>query len=144
MRYQFYTGAVLLVFIALAINCSAQKKAAEAIQTQTYGKISEIAKLSEARASHSATLLKNGTVLITGGMERNGVFFNDADIFDPNTNTFKQAAGKMSVKRTSHTATLLKDGKVLIVGGWSNNDSPEMSAEIYDPQTETFKPIGNM
>lgn len=142
MRHQFYIVAVLLVFISFTINCSAQKNAAVAIQT--YGKISEIAKLSEARASHSATLLKNGTVLIAGGMERNGVFFESADIFDPKTNTFKQAKGKMSVRRVSHAALLLPDGKVFISGGWPNQDSPGMSAEIYDPQTETFTPIGNM
>jgi N-acetylneuraminic acid mutarotase len=139
MRHQFYTVAVLLVFTSFTVNCSAQKNA-----VQTYGKISEIGKLSEARASHSATLLKNGSVLIIGGMERNGVFFNDADIFDPTTNTFKQAKGKMSVRRVGHTATLLPGGKVLIAGGWPNQDTPGMSAEIYDPQTETFKTIGNM
>ena len=146
MFYQFCLSAALTVFVGFATNCSAQEKSvgvAGLQATQTYGKITEIGKLSEARASHTATRLNDGKILIAGGMERNGVFFNDADIFDPKTNNFAQAKNKMSIKRVSHTATLLLDGKVLLVGGWSNRDVPEMSAEIYDPKTEKFTPIRN-
>lgn len=145
MSYQFCLSAVLAIFISFATNCSAQKKPVSVEgfqQLQTYGKITEIGKLSEARAAHTATRLNDGKILIAGGMERNGVFFDDADIFDPKTNNFAQAKNKMSVKRVSHTATLLLDGKVLIVGGWSNR-LPESSAEIYDPKTEKFTRIGD-
>ncbi len=145
MPYQFCLSAVLAVFISFATNCSAQKNSVgvEGFQKiQTYGKITEIGKLSEARAAHTATRLNDGRILIAGGMERNGVFFDDADIFDPRTNTFAKAKNRMSIKRVSHTATLLLDGKVLIVGGWSNR-LPETSAEIYDPKTETFTSVGN-
>ncbi len=142
MRYQFYL--IVLVFIILTADCSAQKKPIN-VSTfqQTYGKISETAKLSEARASHTATLLPNGKVIIIGGMERNGVFFESAEIFNPQTDNFTKAKGKMSIKRVGHTATLLPDGKILIVGGWSNRDLPESSAEIYDPKTDTFTSIEN-
>ncbi len=146
MFYQFCLSAVLAIFICFTTNCSAQEKpvgVASSQQLQTYGKIIEIGKLSEARAAHTATRLNDGRILIAGGMERNGVFFDDADIFDPKTNNFAQAKNKMSVKRVSYTATLLPDGKVLLVGGWSNRDVPEMSAEIFDPQTEKFTPIKN-
>ena len=142
MRYQISAAAVLTVLVGFAVNCSAQRKPIE-IQ-QTYGKVSEIGRLSEARASHTATLLKDGRVLIAGGMERNGVFFDNADIFDPQTNSIKQIKAKMSIKRVSQTATLLPDGRVLMAGGWSNRDVPEMSAEIFDPRTETFAVVGNM
>ncbi len=145
MSYQFYSGAVLTIFIGLTASCTAQKTpvaSSDLPVVQTLGKVSEIGNLSEARASHTATRLKSGKILIAGGMERNGVFFDDADIFDPQTNKFARAKNKMSVKRVSHTATLLPDGKVLIVGGWSGS-LPEASAEIYNPQTETFTPIGN-
>lgn len=146
MRRQLCFTIALTFFVGSTTSCSAQQRPVEAVnspQTQTYGKVSEIGKLSEARASHSATLLASGKVLIAGGMERNGVFFDNADIFDPQTNSFTQPKGKMSIKRVSHTATLLPGGKVLIVGGWSNIDLPDMSAEIYDPQAETFKTLGN-
>lgn len=75
-------------------------------------------------------------------MERNDVFFDNADIFDPKSNNFVRVKNKMTIKRVSHTATLLPDGRVLIIGGWSSR-LPEASAEIYDPKTETFSRIGN-
>lgn len=146
MRHQYYFSVVLAVFISFAANCSAQEKSVDLAGSQaaqTYGKIVEIGKSSEARASHTATRLNDGRILIAGGMERNGVFFDAADVFDPKTNNFARAKNKMSIKRVSHTATLLPDGKVLLVGGWSNRDVPEISAEIYDPKTEKFTVIRN-
>jgi len=138
---------MLMVLVGLTVNCSAQRKSVETIsqlQTQPYGKISEIGKLSEARASHTATRLDDGKVLIAGGMERNGVFFDNADIFDPKTDKFTQSKNKMTKKRVSHSATRLRDGRVLIAGGWSNQDSPEMSAEIFDTRTGKFTSVGDL
>ena len=134
MRYQICLSAMLAVLIISVANCSAQKNSID-LKTKTYGTIVEAARLSEARATHSATLLANGKVLIAGGMERNGVFFDSADIFDPKTNAFALAKGRMSRKRAGHSATPLADGRVLITGGWANRDAPEATAEIYDPQT---------
>ncbi len=147
MNYRFGLGSILIIFVSFTASCFAQSSSVEVgpnQRLQTYGKVSEIGKLSEARASHTATLLGDGKVLIAGGMERNGMFFDNADIFDPQTNSIKQIKGKMSIKRVSQTATLLRDGRVLIAGGWSNRDMPEMSAEIFDPQTETFTAVGNL
>ncbi len=142
MRYQFYL--IVFVFVILSANCSAQKKSVDvATAEKTYGKINETANLSVARASHTATRLPDGKVIIIGGMERNGVFFDSAEIFNQKTNNFTLIKGKMSIARVGHTATLLPNGKILIVGGWSNGDAPESSAEIYNPNTETFTPIGN-
>ncbi len=92
MSYQFCLSAVLAIFICLATNCSAQEKSvgvAGLQAAQTYGKVTEIGKLSEARAAHTATRLNDGKILIAGGMERNGVFFDDADIFDPKTKNYR-------------------------------------------------------
>ncbi len=142
MCYQFCL--IVLIVVGLSANCSAQKNPVDvSTSQQIYGKISETAKLSEARASHTATLLPDGKVIIIGGMERNGVFFESAEIFNPQTDSFIKAKGKMSIKRVGHTATLLSDGKILIVGGWSNRDLPESSAEIYDSKTDTFTSVEN-
>ncbi len=142
MRYQ--SKLVVSLFLVLSINCSAQKKAADiSVSEPTLGEITETAKLSEARAHHSATRLSDGTVVVIGGMERNGVFFDTAEVFNPKTNKFTTARGKMTRPRVGHTATLLPGGKILIVGGWSNRNAPEATAEIYDPATEKFTPIGS-
>ncbi len=130
-------------------NCSGLPKASSVnknsvSETSIPGEIIPIQSLSEKRASHSATLLPNGNVVVIGGMERNGVFFDSAEIFNPETNKFTLSKSKMNMVRVSHTATLLSDGKILILGGWSNRDAPEAAAEIYDPQTDSFALVGNM
>jgi WD40 repeat protein len=69
------------------------------------------------RMDHTATLLKDGRVLVAGGwnsVESRTVA--SADIFDPATNIFTPTAS-MSLSRHEHTATLLPDGRVLVIGG---------------------------
>ena len=94
-----------------------------------------------ARTNHTATLLKDGTVLVAGG-----VSFSSAEKYDPGTRKFTPTAGSMSVARYSHTATLLASGKVLITGGGGLNNDPVLAtAELFDPSTGTFTlTTGNM
>jgi hypothetical protein len=102
---------------------------------------------------HTATLLANGQVLMTGGL---GVGFDQpptlssAEIYDPLTGTFA-AVGNMGTVRAAHTATLLPDGKVLIAGGGGSGgfgfpsfDPAFATAEVYDPATKSFSPTGAM
>lgn len=105
--------------------------------------ISATNSMNAARSGHTATLLPNGQVLIAGGMERNGVFFNNAELYNPTTSSFTTIPKNMSVQRAGHIATLLPNGKVLIAGGWSSN-SVQASAELYDPATNAFIPTGSM
>src|SRR6266481_4370865 len=93
-------------------------------------------KMSVTRDFHTATLLKNGKVLITGGHDAS------AELYDPTSETFA-ATGSMSVGRNSHTATLLAGGKVLIAGGQSVSGALA-TAELYDPTTGTFAATGTM
>jgi Galactose oxidase, central domain len=94
--------------------------------------------MTAAREFHSATLLANGKVLITGGQTQS-VVRADAELFDPATGTFT-ATGNMAAPRVLHTATLLKNGNVLIAGG-----SPmPAAAELYDPNTGTFSASGTL
>jgi WD40 repeat protein len=107
--------------------------------------LKSIMTMHEMRASHTATLLPNGKVLIVGGFKKvrtyDQVYFNSAELYDPQTNTFG-TTGKLNVARCGHTATLLGDGTVLIVGG--GNNQPLASAELYDPRSGTFVPVGMM
>ena len=88
---------------------------------------------------HTATLLRDGRVLVTGGYDGR-VVMDSAELYDPFTGTFA-FAGAMTTPRNGHTATLLNDGRVLIAGG-SYGRGP--SAELYDPSTGTFTPTGSM
>jgi hypothetical protein len=97
--------------------------------------------MAQPRRQHNATLLADGTVLVTGGSSVSG--FNNAagqvalaEIWNPATSQFTPVAPASSVYRGYHTtALLLPDGRVLMAGG--NHDSPtyteNRNAEIYSP-----------
>lgn len=137
MRYQLILVTALLVFSTNV--CTPQEK----LLAENNGNINKIARLENARAAHTATRLADNNILIVGGMRKDGELYDDAELFDPNNNTFTKVKNKLTKKRVSHTATLLNDGRVLIVGGWSNRSKPENTAEIYEPQTQKFIAVGN-
>ncbi|HEV8586543.1 MAG TPA: carboxypeptidase regulatory-like domain-containing protein, partial [Methylomirabilota bacterium] len=112
--------------------------------------------LGTGRHSHTATLLPNGKVLITGGSPTGGnsaPSFDSAEIYDPATGTYAPTRDqfgnitKMTTARAAHTATLLPNGKVLIAGGQNMPNFPSYAiaaAELYDPVTGTFTPTGSL
>lgn len=98
--------------------------------------------MTTARSGHTATLLRDGTVLIVGGSrDRPG----SAEIYDPVTGTYT-ATGDLTVVRNGATSTLLRDGRVLIAGGdrFTGHAPQKSSAELYDPSTGTFTATGDM
>lgn len=95
--------------------------------------------LATARRLHSATVLRDGTVLVVGGRNTpaDGPLTDPvptAERFDPATGTWGPA-GSPIIRRAEHTATLLADGRVLVVGGLDAFLQPRLSAEVYDPAT---------
>jgi N-acetylneuraminic acid mutarotase len=102
-----------------------------------------------ARYHHTATLLNNGKVLVTGGfggatstLMSGGGALASAELYDPSSGTWSGAAS-MSTARMNHTATLLASGKVLVAGG-SNGSATIASAEVYDPASDTWTPVAAM
>jgi hypothetical protein len=84
--------------------------------------------LSRPRTFHTATLLPDGRVLVTGGEDKlNGAPTVSVDLFNPSTRTFDPGPD-LRVARTRHSAVLLADGRVLIAGGANS-----ARTEIYDP-----------
>jgi N-acetylneuraminic acid mutarotase len=97
------------------------------------------------RTKHTATLLPNGKVLITGGL-KDGTSISAAELYDPATGSWTSAGSFSISPRVTHTATLLSNGKVLVSGGWDSNGGAGylQSAELYDYQTGTWSATGSM
>jgi len=97
------------------------------------------------RRGHTATLLRDGRVLIAGGVvycdAAGETFTATAEIFHPATRTFR-AADPLRGARAFHRATLLADGRVLVAGG--DGASASESAEVYDPATGAWAATGNL
>ena len=93
----------------------------------------------EPRSGHTATLLPDGRVLISGGMRRNQDFYKSAELYDPSTHSFQQTR-EMNQRRVGHVAVLLRSGKVLIAGGWIGGGCTNTS-ELYDPSAGRFQPV---
>jgi hypothetical protein len=86
------------------------------------------------RRSHTATMLRNGRVLLAGGDGDCANYKGTAELYDPAIGAFF-TANDMVTDRQQHTATLLGDGQVLIAGGLSpcKSEPPPFEAELYDP-----------
>lgn len=105
----------------------------------------QVPAMHEARAGHTATLLPNGKVLVTGGCVVDGCeggLTPSAELYDPVQNVFSTAS-KLAVSRVGHQAVKLLTGGVLILGGWAGDDVTAV-AERYDPKTEKFVVVGEM
>ena len=130
-----------LVALALAWICGLVALA------QSPGKFVATGEMTSSRAGHTATLLKDGRVLITGGYQQDargkGTDLASAELYDPSTGTFTPT-GDMTTSREWHSATLLPDGHVLIVGGLPEANGYPSSSEVYDPATGIFTRSGNM
>ena len=95
----------------------------------------------------AATLMTNGTVVVTGGSTETGFATTSAEVFDPGTNRWHSTTWPMATARYGHTATLLPDGKVLLVGGYSTEPQTVGGFVYPNPQllttSETFDLRGN-
>ncbi len=111
--------------------------------------------LTQGRWYGTGVLLPTGEVLVVSGADRDEVVLPGsgkpilkAEIFDPETETFKQVAEQNRPRTYHNSAALLPDGSVLIGGhapintayaysvtlpGFSPNDGRDPSFEIYKP-----------
>ncbi|MEO6154811.1 MAG: kelch repeat-containing protein [Thermomonas sp.] len=97
------------------------------------------------RAAHSASLLRDGRVLLAGGCHTNGCeegISGDALLFDPRMKTFT-STGSLVQPRVGHRALRLRNDQVVLIGGWTADDASDV-VEAYDPTSGRFVRQGKL
>ncbi|RLB65615.1 MAG: hypothetical protein DRI90_01520 [Deltaproteobacteria bacterium] len=147
-------GAVLIVGGSTNFASRTPTELAERFDPTT-GVFQPAGSMTSKRLSPTATMLRNGQLLISGGVATAGPNNElapataTAELYDPVTGTFT-ATDSMTEGRTLHSATRLQDGTVLIAGGTTGasgyfDDLPvTATAELYDPQSGTFALVGEL
>jgi hypothetical protein len=126
---------LVLLFLALLPSLTARASPS--------GTWSVTGSMSIPRVLHAATLLPDGSVLITGGITIGGNPTATVELYDPTTGMW-HLTNSMTTARSRHTATLLQDGRVLVTGGRSAQGVSLHTAELYDPTTGTWTPTGSL
>lgn len=94
------------------------------------------ARMSEARAGHSAVRLGDGTVLVLGGWTGSSATVS-AELYRPNGGVF-ETVDPLSQPRMAAQATLLTDGRVLVSVGETRTGQATDALDLYDPQRFGF------
>jgi hypothetical protein len=150
MKRTSLTGILPVIFLGIATDTPT-------LIAQSPGTFTATGSMVSGRYGHTATLLRDGRVLIAGGFtDASGLYggipltvgrgvTSTAELYDPVTRQFTPT-GNMTAARAYHGATLLQDGRVLIASGQGTDRSEDSlaSAELYDPSTGTFTATGSM
>ncbi|MFI1655730.1 Kelch repeat-containing protein [Streptomyces sp. NPDC020472] len=105
---------------------------------------------SEGRFSHSATALKDGRLLVTGGCTARDDHIlrtlRSAELYDPDSRRWTRVRASMTDARFGHPAVRLEDGRVLLVGGALAVGRGGYTAlghcELFHPGDATWTPTG--
>jgi hypothetical protein len=137
---------VLIATIVIAIGAIAARggkdSAKEGAREPTGPGWSTTGGMLAARYGHSATLLRDGRVLVAGGKGSDSRPLTSAELYDPPTGTWT-STGSMVAPLASAQATRLDDGRVLVVG--IKRERPgAITAELYDPRSGSWSQAGDM
>ncbi len=104
----------------------------DSVELYQAGRVEALPALRVARAKHAAVALDDGSVLVAGGIDRDGNPIEAAERWNPVTATWTTVA-PMIQARFDHSATLLDDGRVMVAGGVGAHGVPIASVEIWNP-----------
>ena len=85
------------------------------------------------RSRHAATLLLDGTVLVSGGFNNTiPSVLTSAEVYDPANNSWSETRC-LNDPRILHNMSLLRSGTILAAGGIGNGNEVLASVELYTP-----------
>ena len=96
--------------------------------------------LSTARERATATLLKDGRVLVVGGQDASGAPLSSSETYNPATG-YWTATASLPLPVGQATATLLANGTVLVAGGLTGNPGSLVAtgaSQVFDPATSQW------
>src|SRR5262249_54030281 len=96
--------------------------------------------MNTARASHTATLLTNGEVLVAGGYSSSTSALSTAELYTPPTDTWT-FTGDLNDARYDRFAPLLANGQALVLDGHGDGitDPCQLAtAELCNPTTGSW------
>jgi Abnormal spindle-like microcephaly-assoc'd, ASPM-SPD-2-Hydin/Galactose oxidase, central domain len=97
------------------------------------------------RIFDASTTLEDGTILLTGGADKNNNVLSSAEIYNPATDSFSATKGPLTGGFFDHQAVLINtgasgadNGMVLVAGGFDSSGNPQNAAALYNPATGMF------
>ncbi len=116
------------------------------IYSPTTGRWTTANPLTAARSAHTAALLTDGSVLVSGG--GGGTFaaptlLSSAERFDPITGAWT-ATGGVTIARGFHRTLTLANGRVLMIGGSNFVSTVFGTSDLFNPATGTWTPTGSL
>jgi len=143
LKLKIILSIFILLFVPFLLSLLQNIKNDINLSIQKNFSIQKINNLNSERSFHQSSKLKNGKILITGGVNINNLSgLKTTEIFDPQTNTFANGP-EMNLPHFSHRQYSLKNGNVII--------ADINGVELYNYEKKRFelfkdKPVkrGNM
>ncbi|HUG47804.1 MAG TPA: kelch repeat-containing protein [Candidatus Limnocylindria bacterium] len=142
-------GRVLLAGSSLHLEMFPDPEQADPASAEIWdpasGRFERTGQMSVGRYGHTATLLRDGRVLVAGGdpVDATEGIRATAELYDPQTGAWREVGGMIEPERIYAAAAQLADGRVLLTGGLTG-DELSSTAELFDPSSQTFSAVGRM
>jgi hypothetical protein len=93
--------------------------------------------MTDARQSHTASLLNNGLVLVAGGKGASHTDLASAELYNPSTQAF-EATNSMQGARSLDTATVLPGGTEVVIIGGRHSFKELKTADRFSSPSDVF------
>lgn len=96
------------------------------------------------RAEYARTVLPDGSLLFSGGVDGSGRAVATLELFEPVRQASKALSVSLLEARRGHAAAVLTDGRVIFAGGVDARGQPLLAVELYDPIAQTVDQLPSL